>query len=165
MGMFNFITEAGGKLGSKIYDLLHKDEDITKPATIHPERMNELRKQTIIRSIAENGLQVANLGVNVNGDTATLTGSVSDQTTCEKTVLVAGNQNGIAKVDCQLSVETPAKQATFYTVKSGDSLSKIAKAHYGDANKYPVIFEANRPMLSDPDKIYPGQVLRIPELG
>jgi len=51
-----------------------------------------------------------------------------------------------------------------YTVKSGDSLSKIAKAHYGDAMKYPVIFEANKPQLTDPDKIYPGQVLRIPPL-
>lgn len=49
-----------------------------------------------------------------------------------------------------------------YTVKSGDTLSAIAKAHYGNANKYPLIFEANKPMLKDPDKIYPGQVLRIP---
>lgn len=164
MGIFNFIAEAGGKLGSKIYDLLNKDEDLAKPASIPPERMNELRKQTIIRSITENELRVTNLGVSVNGDTATLTGSVPDQSTCEKAVLVAGNQNGIAKVDCQLSVETPAKQATFYTVKPGDSLSKIAKAHYGNPGKYQAIFEANRPMLSDPDKIYPGQVLRIPEL-
>ena len=49
-----------------------------------------------------------------------------------------------------------------YTVKPGDSLSAIAKAHYGDAGEYTRIFEANRPMLKDPDKIYPGQVLRIP---
>ena len=46
--------------------------------------------------------------------------------------------------------------------QTGDTLSKIAKEMYGDANKYPVIFEANKPMLKDPDKIYPGQVLRIP---
>ena len=52
--------------------------------------------------------------------------------------------------------------STFYTVQKGDSLSKIAKDHYGDASKYPQIFEANKPMLKDPDKIYPGQVLRIP---
>lgn len=49
-----------------------------------------------------------------------------------------------------------------YTVEKGDTLSKIAKQMYGDAAKYPVIFEANKPMLKDPDKIYPGQVLRIP---
>ena len=47
---------------------------------------------------------------------------------------------------------------------SGDSLSKIAKEHYGNAMKYPVIFEANKPMLEHPDKIYPGQVLRIPAI-
>ena len=62
----------------------------------------------------------------------------------------------------------PAKAAVaesmMYTVQSGDSLSKIAKAHYGDAMKYMVIFEANTPMLKDPNKIYPGQVLRIPTL-
>jgi nucleoid-associated protein YgaU len=49
-----------------------------------------------------------------------------------------------------------------HTVVKGDTLSKIAKAQYGDAMKDPVIFEANRPMIEDPDKIYPGQVLRIP---
>jgi len=59
-------------------------------------------------------------------------------------------------------VETPEPEAKFYTVVSGDSLSKIAKEYYGNAMKYPVIFEANKPMLSHPDKIYPGQVLRIP---
>ena len=47
-------------------------------------------------------------------------------------------------------------------VKPGDTLSKIAKEEYGDANTYMKIFEANKPMLSNPDKIYPGQMLRIP---
>ena len=60
--------------------------------------------------------------------------------------------------------QAPEPEAVFYTVVSGDSLSKIAKAHYGDPMKYPVIFEANKPMLTDPDKIYPGQVLRIPPI-
>jgi nucleoid-associated protein YgaU len=68
-------------------------------------------------------------------------------------------------VQDDLQVVSPAQQAVFYTVQRGDTLSKIAKAHYGDAMKYPVIFEANRPMLTDPDKIYPGQALRIPPLG
>jgi nucleoid-associated protein YgaU len=62
-------------------------------------------------------------------------------------------------------LEVVAPQAVFYTVQSGDTLSKIAKEHYGDAMKYPVIFEANKPMLKDPDKIYPGQVLRIPPMA
>jgi nucleoid-associated protein YgaU len=55
------------------------------------------------------------------------------------------------------------RASTFYTVKKGDTLSAIAKAHYSNANAYMQIFEANKPMLSDPDKIYPGQVLRIPQ--
>ena len=53
-------------------------------------------------------------------------------------------------------------QTRSYTVKAGDSLSKIAKAHYGDASQYTKIFEANRDKLKDPDKIFPGQVLTIP---
>ena len=59
----------------------------------------------------------------------------------------------------------PEPEATLYTVQSGDSLSKIAKAHYGDASKYMIIFEANQPLLKDPNKIYPGQALRIPPVA
>ena len=62
-----------------------------------------------------------------------------------------------------IDVQDKAPESQMYTVKSGDSLSKIASEVYGDANKYMQIFEANKPMLSDPDKIYPGQVLRIPK--
>ena len=68
-------------------------------------------------------------------------------------------------MDDRIEVVTPEPEAAMYTVVPGDSLSKIALAHYGDAMKYPMIFEANRPMLEDPDKIYPGQVLRIPALA
>ena len=53
-------------------------------------------------------------------------------------------------------------ESQFYTVKKGDTLSKIAKEFYGEASKYPQIFAANKPMLKHPDKIYPGQMLRIP---
>jgi nucleoid-associated protein YgaU len=64
-------------------------------------------------------------------------------------------------VDNKLTVTNPAPEAQFHTVKSGDYLSNIAKKYDGDAIKYNVIFEANKPMLSDPDKIYSSQVLRI----
>ena len=70
---------------------------------------------------------------------------------------------GVGEVDDQISVTTPAPEARFVTVKKGDTLSAIAKAEYGNANAYMKIFEANKPMLSHPDKIYPGQVLRIPD--
>jgi nucleoid-associated protein YgaU len=89
-------------------------------------------------------------------------GLAASQADKEKAILAVGNAAGIERVDDRIRVETPAPAATFYTVKSGDTLSKIAKTHYGEAGKYPAIFEANKPMLTDPDKIYPGQVLRIP---
>ena len=102
--------------------------------------------------------------IELDDDTVTVYGKVDSQDEKEKVVLALGNVNGIATVDDRLNVVEPKPESTFYEVKSGDSLSKIAKAHYGDAMKYPQIFEANKPMLKDPDKIYPGQVLRIPPL-
>ncbi|WIH05454.1 LysM peptidoglycan-binding domain-containing protein [Xanthomonas translucens pv. graminis] len=63
----------------------------------------------------------------------------------------------------QAHVDTTAEQVQqVYVVKSGDSLSKIAKLHYGDGNAWTRIFEANRDVLDDPDKIYPGQTLKLP---
>jgi nucleoid-associated protein YgaU len=100
----------------------------------------------------------------VDGNTARIEGKVPDQATKEKIILAAGNIHGIGEVDDTMKVASKAKveEAVFYTVKSGDSLSKIAKKLYGDAMRYPDIFDANTPMLKHPDKIYPGQVLRIP---
>ena len=77
-------------------------------------------------------------------------------------LLCCGNVQGVAGVNDMLVVKEPAPEAQWHVVVSGDNLSKIAKKFYGDANKYPVIFEANKPMLTHPDKIYPGQMLRIP---
>jgi nucleoid-associated protein YgaU len=108
------------------------------------------------------GLEVERLNIDVKGDTATVHGKVASQREKEKVVLAVGNTEGIAKVDDRLEVVKKEPEAKFYTVKSGDSLSKIAKEFYGDPMKYPSIFEANKPLLSDPNKIYPGQVLRIP---
>lgn len=98
------------------------------------------------------------------GDRVILKGRVPDQATRERTIIAAGNNRGVAEVEDQLEVEEKVSRpsSTMYTVKSGDTLSKIAKAHYGDPMKYTQIFEANQPMLKDPDEIYPGQVLRIP---
>jgi nucleoid-associated protein YgaU len=100
----------------------------------------------------------------VDGDKVTLTGKVPSQDVREKMVLLAGNNQGIGTVDDQLQVAQQNQEpaGTFYDVKSGDTLSKIAKQFYGDANKYNQIFEANRPMLKSADEIYPGQKLRIP---
>ncbi len=177
MGLFSFVKEAGGKLGSKIYDLTHDDENIADPVTISPERLNELRKATIERTVADMNLTVEGFCADVNGDTVVITGTVPSQEIREKLTLIAGNQHGIANVDCQIElahidvagsddagikVAVPEPAAEFYTVQSGDTLSKIAKDLLGNGNSYMKIFEANQPMLTDPDKIYVGQTLRIP---
>jgi len=100
--------------------------------------------------------------VMVEGDKVKLEGKAPSQEVKEKIILAAGNVSGVSEVEDAMEGGDEADAAVFHTVVSGDTLSKIAKAYLGDAMKYPAIFEANKPMLADPDKIYPGQVLRIP---
>ncbi len=165
MGLFSFVTDAGGKLGGAVYDMLHDDEDWNKPTTVSPERQNELRKLNIEKALrAELGESASDVSVAVNGESVVLNGSIGDQEGFEKAVLIAGNQHGIGAVESDVAVEKSTEESTFYTVKSGDTLGKIAAELYQNAGKYTVIFEANKPMLTDPNKIYPGQVLRIPSL-
>jgi len=124
------------------------------------------------------GLKVDNPSINIDdAGVVTVGGEAANQSTKEKIVLAVGNLKGVARVNDNMTIagEAEAKEAEaaaaaaaaeprFYTVKRGDSLSKIAKEFYGDPMKYPTIFEANQPLLTDPNKIYPGQALRIPEL-
>lgn len=97
-------------------------------------------------------------------DTVIVSGEVANQVDAEKICLALGNVEGVGSVDNQMTVATPAPEAQYHTVEKGEWLSKIAEKYYGDAKKYEVIFEANKPMLTSPDLIYPGQVLRIPAL-
>jgi nucleoid-associated protein YgaU len=89
-------------------------------------------------------------------------GTAPDQATKEKLVLALGNVAGVAAVEESVTTAAAEPEAVIYVVKKGDTLSAIAQKHYGKASRYMAIFEANRPMLKDPDKIYPGQALRIP---
>jgi nucleoid-associated protein YgaU len=125
---------------------------------------NAAAGDAILVYIRAQKLDATGLTVTYDGATSTATvyGIAPDEETKEKIVLCAGNVSGVARVDDQMTVEQSGSKAKFYTVKSGDTLSKIAKENYGDANQYNKIFEANRPMLKSPDKIYPGQTLRIP---
>lgn len=91
-----------------------------------------------------------------------VSGTATTQAEKEKILLALGNVKGVGKVTESISVESAEPAARFYTVQSGDTLGKIAKEFYGKAGEYVKIFEANKPLLSDPDKIYPGQTLRIP---
>ncbi|MDQ3205501.1 MAG: LysM and BON domain-containing protein [Pseudomonadota bacterium] len=175
MGMLDFIKNAGAKILGRDRD---DSPESTKPLSTH---------------LREHGIDPSGIDFKFNGDTVVMEGVVPDQETREKAVLIVGNVDGIARVDDRLRVgaasattspgpgaSSPAAagvahsspgsaggawNSRTYTVESGDTLSGIAKQLYGDASKYPAIFEANKPMLKDPDEIYPGQVLRIPPQG
>ena len=157
MGLFSFIKNAG----AKIFGIGKTDAEEAAAEEIKREEAAEARLEETISDLQ---LEVKGLNINIEDDKATVSGMAYNQSTREKVVLVVGNSEGIATVDDQMTVEHKEPEAQFYTVESGDSLSKIAKQYYGDAMKYPVIFDANKPMLKDPDKIYPGQVLRIPNV-
>jgi len=159
MGLFSFIKNAGAKIG-----IGKSVEEEAAEAAAAVKASNETAAQKMIKTASDLGLVVENMEVTINGETAVVSGLAVDQATKEKVILVVGNTQGIAQVDDQMEVEIQEPEAVFHTVVSGDTLGKIAKNVYGNAMKYPAIFEANKPMLAHPDKIYPGQVLRIPAL-
>ena len=177
MGIFDFVKDAGDKIfGSdedeqKVEQAARQAEEAARAQTASEEearRAAEAAKnaavaQGLVAVVERMQIEVEDLRIEFDGHMATIYGSAT-QSDREKVILLVGNSQGIGQVDDRLEVKDPEPEATFYTVVKGDTLSKIAKAHYGDMMKYPVIFEANKPMLKDPDLIYPGQQLRIPPL-
>lgn len=168
MGIFSFAKN----IGDKIFNRNDKDKNVPAspaqpqpqaPATPAEPSAQEVANLLLQRIQAQN-VQIDNLKVHYNGDTdtVTLSGNAKTQADRERARLAVGNVQYVETVVDDINVQTAEPESRFYTVKSGDTLSKIAKEMYGNANEYNKIFEANRPMLSDPDKIYVGQVLRIP---
>lgn len=167
MGLFNFVKSIGEKIGGGKAD--------AGAITAHVKALG-LPVEKLLVSISE------------DGETVDVFGYVPELAVKEKLILAVGNLEGVGKVNDHIrlgSAPPPANVApvpttvaeavaaepvvpevppasVFYTVQKGDTLSKIAKAQYGDANAYNDLFEANRPMLKHADKIFPGQVLRIP---
>jgi nucleoid-associated protein YgaU len=164
MGLMSFFKEAGEKLFGKGEAKAAQEAAAAAPSPETVAALSAAAGKAIGDYLATQGLSTAGLDIGFDGASATVTvaGNVGDQATKEKILLCCGNVSGVAAVNDLLTVTEPAPEAQWHTVVSGDNLSKIAKKFYGDANKYPVIFEANKPMLSHPDKIYPGQMLRIP---
>lgn len=150
MGLFSFLKNAGAKLFNK------------KEKAASPEEVRAANMEAMKTAVSDLGFEVREMFLDLQEDTVIVFGEVDTQEVKEKVILALGNVEGIATVDDRMTVTTPEPESQFYEVKSGDSLSKIAKKFYGNAMKYPVIFEANKPMLKDPNLIYPGQVLRIP---
>jgi nucleoid-associated protein YgaU len=164
MGLFSFIKEAGEKLLG-IGDAKAAGEVAKKdPTPVNVDAANAAAAKAIRDYIAKNNLPTDGYEIKFDGASATVIaqGNIDTQQNKEKVLLCCGNVAGVEAVQDQLYVPTPEPEAQFHTVVRGDTLSKIAKEFYGNANAYMKIFEANKPMLSDPDKIYPGQVLRIP---
>lgn len=148
--------------------------DFAKNANTTAAKVQEnMMTDMLQKKLDEYGLKVNNAAVQFNNGVVVIGGEAENQATKEKVVVALGNLNGVSQVDDRMTVLRTAEEieaerveaeGQFYTVVSGDSLSKISKHFYGDPMKYNDIFEANKPMLKDVNKIYPGQVLRIPAL-
>ena len=165
LGLIDFVKDAGEKLFGRGQAQAAMTEVKADPA--NQEKIaaaNSAAGDAILDYIKGQNLSATGLTVTFDGasSSASVFGVAPDQATREKIVLCCGNVAGVGAVKDMMTVDQSAPEATYYTVVSGDTLSKISKTNYGDPNKYMVIFEANKPMLSDPNKIYPGQVLRIP---
>ena len=165
MGMFSFIKEAGQKLfGHKEIEVAAAAAATDPAAKPTLDELNATAAKSIDTYIQSQNLGVTGLFVMFDGATGTVTvqGDAPTQDASEKVALCCGNVGGVQSVENMLVVAEVADESEYHDVVRGDTLSAIAKTYYGDASKYPVIFEANKPMLSHPDKIYPGQKLRIP---
>ena len=179
MGVFDFIKDAGAKIfGDDEEDkpaepepinyarrayLKQQAERAAAAAAAEAERVEEAAKEAaLVALVQQYGHATDQLNLSFDDGEVTLVGAVDTQAELESIVLLVGNTNGVSSVDAQVEVLHPEPEAIFYTVQKGDNLSKISAAHYGKGARWREIFEANKPMLSDPDRIYPGQVLRIP---
>jgi len=157
MGLFSFMKKAGAKLFKK------KEAPVAATAGPAPMTEEEMDVQALTAAVNDLGIGISDMHL-IMAKAVGVHGKCETNADREKIILALGNVEGISTVEDYIEVANPEPESKFYMVQKGDTLSKIAQTQYGDPMKYPVIFEANKPMLSHPDKIYPGQNLRIPAL-
>jgi nucleoid-associated protein YgaU len=166
MGLLSFVRDAGEKLfGRKDVEQAQASASGGDAAAVDKlAELNTKAAASITAYVAAQGFDTSALAIAFDGanSAVSVSGTVADQATREKILLCCGNVDGVEHVNDGLQVLNPEPEARFHTVVRGDTLSAIAKTYYGNANAYMKIFEANKPMLGNPDKIYPGQTLRIP---
>ena len=164
MGMFSFIKEAGEKLFGTGEAKAAQAAVAAAPTQENIDAMSKAAGDAIATYIGTMNLNVEalDIGFDASSGVVTVAGVAPDQATKEKVLLCCGNVASVASVNDMMTVSSDEPESQMHIVVSGDNLSKVSKQFYGTPNKYNEIFEANRPMLSHPDKIYPGQVLRIP---
>ena len=138
MGLWSFVKDAGKKIFGK----------------------DEPEASALVKEVEDLGLDATGLDISVEGDQVKVTGNAVSQEMKEKVILAVGNVDGVSAVDDQIE---GGGEPVFHTVEKGDTLWAISSKTLGKGSRYNEIFEANRPMLTHPDKIYPGQVLRIPQ--
>ncbi|MEM4986498.1 peptidoglycan-binding protein LysM [Collimonas sp. H4R21] len=155
MGLLSFFKDAGEKL------LGHKPAEVAAAPNV--EELQNQAADAIKAYVGTQGIDTSGLTLafDATKSEVTVSGEAPDQATREKIILCCGNVKDVASVNSD-NLKPDVDESQWYTVVSGDNLSKISKEYYGDANKYNAIFEANKPMLKSPDLIYPGQMLRIP---
>ena len=159
MGMFDFLTDAGEQIFEQ--EKAKRESEEKSAAQLSQEAADAICAHVEQQKL---GLEDLKVTFSAAQGIVTLKGQAPDQVACEKAALAAGNIKGVAKVENELTVNgsLAGDETRYHDVQSGETLSAIAKQYYGNANEYQKIFEANKPMLSSADKIYPGQKLRIP---
>ena len=141
MGLFDFVRSVGNKI-------FNRDEEAAEKIQQHIEQDNPGIKE---------------MRVAFNDGVVSISGAADNPEALEKAVLMAGNIKGVGEVKADgVQVPQTGTKVEYYVIESGDTLSKLAKKYYGNAMDYPKIFEANREVIKDPDKIFVGQKIRIP---
>ena len=146
MGLFDFVSDIGKKL-------FGKDDDPSKAVTEH---------------IIEDNPGIENVSVIIDNGVAKISGDANSAAALEKAILMAGNIIGVESVNIDgITITNGEKLASddeFYVIKKGDTLWAIAEKNYGNGTKYKAIVEANKEVIKDENKIFPGQKIRLPKI-